>query len=89
VPVFEKKRQERKTPIGFQFQNNAAWMTHRYKLLRTGKPGKAQFQLFDLLADPGETTDLSQDHPELVKQYRRNLEAWIQSCDNSSQGNDY
>ena len=87
--IIEQKQQERGWPIGFQFQNNAAWMTHRYKLLRTGKGAKAKYQLFDLLADPGETTDVSEDHPDLVKQYQRDLDTWIKSCENSSQGNDY
>ncbi|QDV53638.1 sulfatase family protein [Gimesia fumaroli] len=89
LPVVQQNLKERTEPIGFQFQNKAAWMTHRYKLLRTGKRAKAQYQLFDLLADPGETTDVSQDYPALVKQYRNDLESWIKSCDNSNQGNDY
>ena len=89
LPVLEQNLQERKQSIGFQFQNKAVWMTQRYKLLSSGKRGKEQCQLFDLLADPGETTDVSQDHPDLVKQYRRDLDAWIKSCDNSNQGNDY
>lgn len=89
LPVIEQNLKERTEPIGFQFQKNAAWMTQRYKLLRTGKRGKDQYELFDLLADPGETTDVSKDHPELVKQYQADLEHWINACDNSNQGNDY
>ncbi|MCA9016192.1 MAG: sulfatase-like hydrolase/transferase, partial [Planctomycetaceae bacterium] len=89
LPVLEQNLQERQQPIGFQFQKNAAWMTQQYKLLHTRQRGNDQYQLFDLLADPGETKDVSQDHPELVKQYQADLQRWIQSCDNSNQGNDY
>ncbi|WP_339732315.1 sulfatase-like hydrolase/transferase [uncultured Gimesia sp.] len=89
LPVLEQNLQERRQPIGFQFQNNAAWMTQQYKLLRTRKRGNDQYQLFDLLADPGETTDVSETHPELVKQYQTELERWIKSCANSNQGRDY
>lgn len=89
LPVLEGKLKTRLQPIGFQFQKQAAWMTQQYKFLRTQKKNKMQYQLFDLIADPGETTDISADHPELVKTYQTDLEDWIKSCANSNSGNDY
>lgn len=86
-PVFENKLKHREKPIGFQYRNDAAWMTDRYKLLRTKK--KTGVQLFDLLNDPGETKDISQDHPELVQRFQSELERWIKSCKKSNQGRDY
>ncbi len=86
-PVFENKLKYRRQPIGFQYQKNAAWMTDRYKLLRTKK--KSGVQLYDLLNDPGETNDLSQAHLAMVAQFKTELERWMKSCEQSNQGQDY
>ncbi|QDV62103.1 sulfatase-like hydrolase/transferase [Crateriforma conspicua] len=46
----------------------------RYKLIRrVRRKGPEQYQLFDLQRDPGETTDVLSEHPELVDQLRRDL----------------
>ncbi|MFK7778107.1 MAG: hypothetical protein QM501_08305, partial [Gimesia sp.] len=86
-PIFENNIKHRQQPIGFQYQKDAAWMTDRYKLLRTKK--KPGFQLYDLLNDPGETNDLSQVYPAIVARLKTDLERWITSCEQSNQGRDY
>ncbi|QDT94872.1 Arylsulfatase [Gimesia aquarii] len=88
-PVFANKVKHRQQPIGFQFQKNAAWVTDRYKLLRKQQRSKTEYQLFDLLADPAESKDLSKEYPELVARYQTELERWMKSCEQSNQGRDY
>lgn len=46
----------------------------RYKLLKTADGSKVE--LFDLLADPGETMNLASEKPNVVTQLETELEAW-------------
>lgn len=41
--------------------------------------GAPRHELYDLSADPGETKDLSAQHPEVVESMRRKYEAWFDS----------
>jgi arylsulfatase A-like enzyme len=51
--------------IGYEFSGNAALYRGRYKIARDRPPvGDRQWRLYDLVADPGETTDLSGSMPE-------------------------
>jgi arylsulfatase A-like enzyme len=50
-----------------------------YKLI--WKYGTDQTQLYNLKDDPGETSDLSQQHPELNRQLLSELKGWHQSAD--------
>ncbi len=47
------------------------------------------FALFDLLNDPGETTDIASDNPQKIAKLSQNLENWLISCEESSHGLDY
>jgi len=38
------------------------------------------FQLYDLIADEGETTDLASEHPDVFNDMKDELLAWIRSC---------
>ena len=40
----------------------------------------AHEELYDLEADPGETMDVSADHPEVVSRFRSHLENYLASC---------
>lgn len=40
----------------------------KWKLVRIGRPGKRQSELYDLEADLGETNNLANQHPELVEE---------------------
>ena len=61
-----------------------------------GRPAKGapvkptdNWMLFDLLADPGEKSDLAADHPERVRQMAATVEQWRASCKASRDGADY
>ncbi len=97
MPLIEGKMSERPRPIGFwQHKGNAkemktdsgpsAWSDNRYKLNKT-EAGK--YELYDLIADIGETKDLAADHPDVVNKMKADLEIWLQSVIQSYKGADY
>lgn len=56
--------------------------TERYKLIVAREPdhyGNPECELYDLHADPGETTNLYLQEPEVAAELRRRLEGWIQT----------
>lgn len=68
------------------FGGVASWVDGRWKLLRVGmKPP----ELYDLRADPRETSDLAAEKPDRVRQMREHLEAWQRSVERSLTGADY
>ena len=79
------------------FGGEAAWTDTRFKLVvaesRTGAKKKATsnagVQLFDLTADPKETTDIAARHPDVVQRMRAELAAWQRSVERSLSGADY
>ena len=65
-------------------------MDNRFKLV-TGKPrdGQDRIELYDLLADPRETTNIADQHPEIVHRMTEALRKWQQSVERSLSGADY
>lgn len=66
--------------FGFEVSGNAALYRGQWKITRLAPPlGDAQWRLYDLSTDPGETTDLSAANPELFEsmlaEYRSYSEA--------------
>jgi hypothetical protein len=55
---------------------------------RRAKSGP-RVELYDLLADPSETTDIAVKHPDTVRHMTGDLEAWQRSVERSLQGSDY
>jgi arylsulfatase A len=49
--------------------------TERYRMVRPAK----QWQLFDMIQDPGESHDLSKQKPEIVQNLTRQYDAWLKS----------
>lgn len=87
LPVISGEQTERSKAIGFQCRKQAAWTTHQYKLYSSN--GGKKWQLYDLLSDPSETSDIADQNPELVKQLATEFQEWRKSCENSDTGNDY
>ena len=87
LPAIDGVMTARPGGIGFEARNRMAWIGNRYKLVKAD--ANASFELFDLLADPGEKRDLAPREPELVQEMRRDLEAWRASCKRSLAGADY
>ena len=74
LPFVLGQRKEREKPIGFLNKEGkeAAWMTHRHKLVSTAKADR----LYDLLDDPSEKNDLAKKKPELARKLKIELETW-------------
>lgn len=87
-PLFTRPLSERARPIPFRFGVRAALVDDRYKLL-TEDLGKGEFALYDLVADPAETRDISGAQPERFARMKRELLAWNESVDASFAGRDY
>ena len=97
VGLLDGQMDARPRPIGFwhfagpnadfrESAGTAAWTDHRFKLVRSGV---AAFELYDLLADPGETTNAAAQHPEDVARMRQELQAWQRSVLASYANKDY
>lgn len=59
---------------------------NRYKLI-VHNNGKVE--LFDIIADPAEKTDLAEDKPEVAEQIQQQLRDWQTSVLTSLTGADY
>jgi arylsulfatase A-like enzyme len=74
------------------FTGEAAWTGNRYKLV-AGEGRRAEggprAELYDLIADPHETTDIAAQHPEIVSRMTEELHAWQSSVERSLSGADY
>ena len=67
------------------FEGHAALLDNRYKLHKV----EDGYELYDIVADPGETEDLGGDRPEVVAEMKAALEAWQRSVERSLSGYDY
>ena len=64
----------RGSPIGFESRKQLAWSGDQYKLY-SSDTGRS-FQLYDLLADRAEATDISASKPLVAKRMAGELQAW-------------
>lgn len=72
LPIVQGQAQRVYQPdeeLGYELSGNAAVFKGNYKLLRNIPPiGDGQWHLYDMTTDPGEVTDLKDQHPELFNQ---------------------
>jgi len=87
LPLLEGRMSRRPQPIGFESQRQTALIDERYKIYSRNK-GK-RYEMYDLVEDPGENTDISEQHPELFQSMIKTLEQWRESCRQSWKGADY
>jgi arylsulfatase/uncharacterized sulfatase len=80
VPVLQDPYRRVRGPddvLGYEMSGEEALFRGDLKLVRGLPPlGDGRWRLFDLRADPGETTDLSAQHPDAVQAMRAAYEAW-------------
>lgn len=79
---------ERSRPIPFRFGQKIALIGNRYKLLSDNRRTGA-YQLYDLIADPKESHDISGEQPEVFASMKRDLLAWNEAVEASFAGRDY
>lgn len=87
LPMIKADMNERPRPIAFESHNQVSLTDNRYKIYSTDN-GKT-YELYDLIADQGEKTNIAEQHPEIVKRMRQTIDEWRQSCKDSGNGNDY
>ena len=87
-PLFAGEIGERAQPLGFRFGSKLALTRARFKIL-TENIEKGSFQLYDIIADPDETTDLSMKEPQVFEQMKKELLTWNESVSASFVGKDY
>jgi arylsulfatase/uncharacterized sulfatase len=53
-------------PLGIEVSGHSALYLGEYKLVRTPRPlGNSEWRLYNIWVDPGETTELSAQHPQI------------------------
>jgi len=90
IPILEGKT-DRRDPIGFisplpsplrkqenRQEEQFALIDRQYKII--SMDNGSSFQLYDLMADEGETTDIASEHPEVLNDMKDELLTWIRSC---------
>jgi arylsulfatase A-like enzyme len=69
---------------------HAAWLDGHWKLHRIpADSGRFRYELYDLVADPRETTDLAAKQPDRVTAMTKQLARWQGEVISSLAGNDY
>ena len=90
LPILEGRKQLRELPLAFETINDTrgspklAWVEDRWKLI-TSLDGTEEF-LFDLVADPAESSNLAASQPRICNALRAKLVLWRASCARSRQG---
>jgi arylsulfatase A-like enzyme len=102
--IIEEKSKKRRQPIGFQSPVMAfadqttqawlnisgrqmVWMNDQYKLA-SFDDGET-WMLFDILHDKREQKDVAAKFPEVAGRMKEELNQWLESCRESSEGKDY
>jgi arylsulfatase A-like enzyme len=86
IPLLEGKEFKRPKPIGFASQRQRAFNDEKYKLYHTN--GKS-FELYDMEKDPYEKTNIAEQKPEVVENFRKGFGEWFDSCRESFEGKEY
>ena len=103
MPALVQQEQHRPVPIGFEFAGKLALSDNRFKIVSYPPAGTARsrkkresqksiqsrtFELYDLLQDPGESRNIADQHPQIVRDMVLRLTAWSKSCQASAAGAD-
>ncbi|MDO8544902.1 MAG: sulfatase-like hydrolase/transferase [Opitutaceae bacterium] len=87
-PLFTADLKERAKPLAFRHTGRAALVDNRYKIVTLSLAAE-KFEVYDLEADPKETTDISGTQPEVARKLRDALLKWNESVKASYAGKDY
>ena len=84
LPLIEDRMAQRPRPIAFQSQGRITLSDNRYKLVHYGKGQRFaeppwKWELYDLIEDPSESSDIAAEHPEIVKDMAAQLQQWNES----------
>ena len=94
MPLIARKMDRRPKPMPFEIRRGkaatwAALIDGRYKLhKRKGRAG-GKFELYDLVKDAAETTDIAAAQPKVAERMKEHLSKWQASVVRSLAGKDY
>lgn len=88
VPLFSEPLATRGAPIPFRHTGRGAVVDDDFKLV-TLEIGSGAYELYNLRTDPGETTDLFDEEPEVARRLVGWFETWNSQVDASQRGADY
>jgi arylsulfatase len=64
--------------MGWELFGRGAYRQGDWKITWIERPfGRSQFELFDIVRDPGEARDLRERHPEIFRQLERGWQQYI------------
>lgn len=87
LPLIRGETEVRPSPIGFKSRNQRALSDNRFKI-HSSDEGRT-WELYDLVADPGESIDLAADQENRVRRMSTLFREWEESCSASDGGADY
>lgn len=87
LPVLKGITSQRSKPIGFICKPHISWVNNQYKLITDEK--MEQFELYDLLNDKSETTNIIKEQAVLSASLKAELFEWLESVEKSQNGSDY
>jgi len=87
LPYIKGEFDQRPRPIAFQSGKQYSLVDNRYKIY-SSDAGET-YELYDLVADRAESTDIAGQHPEVVAKMKEQFDAWYESCRDSARGKDY
>lgn len=88
LPLFHGDTPKRKHSIPFTSKGTAL-IDGPHKLIRSGRGKGVKWELYNLEKDPGESRDISGEHPERLANMIAEAEALITSVTASADGKDY
>ncbi|GAA1596058.1 MULTISPECIES: sulfatase family protein [Kribbella] len=86
LPALSRGRTDSERVLSWEYEGQLAVRRGRWKLVadpseRLGAPRQPGRLLFDLLADPHETTDLAAREPEVLADLGKQVESWSEALD--------
>lgn len=88
VALFDGGTPKRTHLIPFT-SKGSAFVDGDFKLMKLGKSRNADWKLYDLARDPGETKDVSAEHAERFERMKTEAQAILRSVEASAEGKDY
>ena len=87
-PVLKSDPPRRAQPIGFRHAGRMALIDNDLKIV-SNDPASGTREVYDLVRDPRETTDISAEMPAEAARLGEALDAWNESVEASAAGRDY
>ncbi|WDE97661.1 sulfatase-like hydrolase/transferase [Lentisphaera profundi] len=87
MPIIEGDLEQRNSQIGLMYSNRIAWHKEDFKLISYNSGQK--YELYNLVLDPSEKSDIASQNPELVEELKKDMLVWHASVKNSFDGTEY